>query len=425
VRAVTQTRTEPATAEILALLRDPSLKPESIVEEMRCAESAQPCDAGQVLRARELLGRIAAEETAAGAGLEPQGSGSVSQVAADVSALPEPLAFALVHAAGERRNSHLLAEIGAAAPKTVSKEAKRELQRLKQKGVQVEEVRSRAAPVMKPVPEAEAPACLVSSIDAFGERAVWWTRATKGGVEVVQAVVSDVKGVLAIDALAMPRRSFRDFLRKLPRGGMVTIAEVPKDWARHLIAAAEEEGVRNGFSPPPAYAEALRILGPAPVVPPRAPGEDIELPADQEAALANAGGSLYGDALFAAWVPEEEDLRAFALKLDEIAVSRLYLDDGQKRQAMYQAAEDAAAAYFTPQRRARYARRLLEMAHVLRVEGRVDLARIALAVSRALPADEGARNAFARGLFVHALEQRFARGREAPPPASSALVRPP
>jgi len=425
VRAVTQTRTEPATAEILALLRDASLKPESIVEEMRCADSAQPCDAGQVLRAREVLGRIAAEETAAGAGLESQGPASVSQVAVDVNALPEPLAFALVRAAGERRNSHLLAEIAAAAPKAVSKEAKRELQRLKQKGVQVEEVRSRAAPVMKPVPEAEAPPCLVSSIDAFGERAIWWTRATKGGVEVVQAVVSDVKGVLAIDALAMPRRNFRDFLRKLPRGGMVTIAEVPKDWARHLIAAAEAEGVRNGFSPPPAYAEALRILGPAPLSPPRAPGEDIDLPADQEAALANAGGSLYGDPLFAAWVPEEEDLRAFALKLDEIAVSRLYLDDGQKRQAMYQAAEDAAAAYFTPQRRARYAGRLLEMAHVLRVEGRMDLARIALAVSRALPADEGARNAFARGLFVHALEQRFARGREPPPPASSALVRPP
>ena len=425
MRAVTQTRTEPATAEILALLRDASLKPESIVEEMRCAESTQPCTSEQVGRARELLRRIAAEETATSAGLEPQGSASVPQVAAEAGALPEPLAFALVHAAGEGRKSHLLAEIAAVAPKPVAKEAKRELQRLKQKGIQVEEVRSRAEPVMKPVPEAEAPPCLVSSIDAYGERAIWWTRASKGGVEVVQAVVSDVKGVLGIDALSLPRRSFREFLRRLPRGGMVTTAAVPKDWARHLIAAAEEEGVRNGFSPPPAYVEALRILGPAPLTPPRPPAEEIDLPADQEAALAQTGGSLYGDPLFAAWIPEEEDLRAFALKLDEIAVSRLYLDDGQKRQAMYAAAEDAAATYFTPQRRTRYARRLSEMAHVLRSERRMELARVALAVSRVLPGDDGARNAFARGLFVHALEQRFARGREAPPPASSALVRPP
>jgi hypothetical protein len=206
---------------------------------------------------------------------------------------------------------------------------------------------------------------------------------------------------------------------------MVTTAEVPKDWARHLIAAAEDEGVRNGFSPPPTYVEALRILGPAPLTPPRPPGEEIDLPAEQEAALAQAGGTLYGDPLFAAWIPEEEELRAFALKLDEISVSRLYLDDDQKRQAMYQSAEDAAGTYFTPQRRSRYARRLLEMAHILRSEGRMELARIALAVSRALPREDGGRTSFARGLFVHALEQRFARGREAPPPASSALVRPP
>ena len=425
MRAVTQTRTEPATAEILALLRDASLKPESIVEEMRCAQSTQPCTSEQVVRARELLRRVAAEETAISAGLEPEGSASVVQVVAEVGALPEPLAFALVHAASEGRKSHLLAEIAAVAPKPVAKEAKRELQRLKQKGVQVEEVRSRAEPVMKPVPEAEAPPCLVSSIDAYGERAVWWTRAAKGGVEVVQAVISDVKGVHDVAALSLPRRSFREFLRRLPRGGMVTTAEVPRDWARHLIAAAEEEGVRNGFSPPPAYVEALRILGPAPLTPPRPPAEEIDLPAEQEATLAQAGGSLYGDPLFAAWIPEEEELRAFALKLDEIAVSRLYLDDGQKRQAMYQAAEDAAAAYFTPQRRARYSRRLLEMAHVLRSEGRMEPARIALAVSRALPREDGARNSFARGLFVHALEQRFAGGREAPPADSSGLVRPP
>jgi len=422
---LTQTRTEPATVEILALLRDSSLRPESIVEEMQCTESAQQCTPDQVGRARELLGRMAAEGTATSAGLEPQGTASATQVAADIGGLPEPFAFALVRAASEGRNSHLLAEIAAVAPKPVAKEAKRELQRLKQKGVQVEEVRSRSESVMKPVPEAEAPPCLVSSIDAYGERAIWWTRPTKGGVEVVQAVVSDVKGVLAVDALSLPRRSFREFLRRLPRGGMVTTAEVPKDWARHLIAAAEEEGVRNGFSPPPAYAEALRILGPAPVAPPRAPGEEIELPPEQEASLLQAGGSLYGDPLFAAWIPEEEDLRLFALKLEEISVSQLYLDDGQKRQAMYQAAEDAAASYFTPQRRSRYSRRLLEMAHVLRSEGRTDLARIALAVSRALPADEGAHGSFARGLFVHALEKRFARGREAPPPASSGLVRPP
>jgi hypothetical protein len=206
---------------------------------------------------------------------------------------------------------------------------------------------------------------------------------------------------------------------------MVTVAEVPKDYARHLIAAAEEEGVRNGFSPPPSYAEALRILGPAPIARPPAPSEEIDLPAEKEFELAEQGATLFADPLFAAWIPEEDELRAFVLKLDEIAVSRLYLDDEQKKQAMYQAAADTGDAYFTPQRRARYGKRLFEMAHLLRSEGRMDHARIALAVSRTLARDDPASKSFARGLFVHALEQRFARGQKPPPPASSGLVRPP
>ncbi|MFL5422309.1 MAG: hypothetical protein ACJ79Y_16225, partial [Myxococcales bacterium] len=117
--------------------------------------------------------------------------------------------------------------------------------------------------------------------------------------------------------------------------------------------------------------------------------------------------------------------RGFVLKLDEVAVSQLYLSDEQKKEAMYQAASDAGDAYFTAQRRARYAKRLFEMAHVLRMENRIDPARIALAVSRALGRDDPASKSFGRGLFVHALEQRFARGRQAPRPASSALIRPP
>jgi hypothetical protein len=206
---------------------------------------------------------------------------------------------------------------------------------------------------------------------------------------------------------------------------MVTTAEISKDHARHLIAAAEQEGVRNGFSPPPTYGEALRILGPAPLTPPPSPGESVEVSPEEEPEHVQVGAALYGDPLFAAWIPEEDALRAFALKLDEIAVSKLYLDDGQKKTAMYRAAGDAAEAYFTAERRARYSRRLLEMAHVLLSEGRTGQAQTALAVSRALVRDDGARTPFARGLFAHALEQRLARRPEPPPPSPTGLIQPP
>src|SRR5438094_1958566 len=354
-----------STAELLALLRDASLRPDSIAEEMECA-GAHRCTAEQIAEARELLGLLQQERTAQSAGLASEGAAAEAEVARRIAALPEPLALALVRAAGEAQRQDALVELAAAPRKALAKEAKRELQRLKQRGFQVQELKPRGEPVFKPPPEAEAPACYASSIDAYGERAVWWSRATRGGIEVVQAVISDVKGILAIDALAMSRRNFRDFAKRLPRrGDVVTSVEVPKDHARWLIASAAEEGARNGFSPPPAYADALRLLGPAPQQPPPFPAAAIQFGPEGELPYRVKGPSLFSDLLFSTWIPEEDALRSFVLKVDEIGVSRLYLDDAQRKTAFERAADDASAAYFTPQRRVRYARRLLEMAQVL------------------------------------------------------------
>jgi hypothetical protein len=415
-----------STAELLALLRDTSLKPDSIAEEMECA-GAHPCTAEQIAQARELLGLLGQERTAQSAGLASEGAAAEREVAHRIAALPEPLALALVRAAGESQRQDALVELATASQKALAKEAKRELQRLKQRGFQVQELKPRGETVLKPPPEAEAPVCYASSIDAYGERAVWWSQATRGGVEVVQAVVSDVKGILAIDALALSRRNFRDFTKRLPRqGGPVTSVEVPKDHARWLIAQAAEEGARNGFSPPPAYADALRILGPAPQEAPPDPASSIEFGPDGELPHRLAGAALFADPLFMTWIPEEEALRSFALKVDEISVSRLFIDDAQRKAAFERATDDAAEAYFTPQRRARYARRLREMAHVLASEGRLDAARTALAVARDLPGEQGPRNAFSRALFSRALEGRWQKPAESPaPPATpSGLITP-
>src|SRR5438067_8852815 len=384
--------------ECLALLKDGSLRSDSIAEEMECAGVSRPLPE-QVQAARGVLAKLHTEAVAQTAGLpgpEPRG------VAAEVSALPQMLALALVHAAGRAFRQEVLLELATSTNRTLAKEAKRELQKLKQRGVQVQEIRPQGEPVLKPLPEGEAPSCYASSIDAYGERAVWWTRPARQGFEVVQVVLSDVKGILAVDALALSRRSWREFVKRLPRQGVVTTVEIPKDHARQLIADAEAAGTRNGFSPPAAYAEALRVLGPAPEAPPASPGASGEV--DDEVAYQLAGAALFEDPLFMAWLPEEDDLRRFALRLDELATTQLYVDARQRQQGFEHAAADAALAYFTPQRRAVYAKRLVEMAHVLASEDRRDAARTALAVSRALEKD--AVNPFCRALLTHALKGR-------------------
>src|SRR4051812_36958225 len=389
--------------ELLALLKDDSLKPESIAEEMECAGVPRPRPE-QVQSARELI-------------KDPKAEG--------ISALPEMLALALVHAAAREGKQDLLVQLAQGSNKALGKESKRELQKMKQKGVQVQELKPQGDTVLKPLPESEGPVCHASSIDSYGERAVWYARPARQGIEMVQVVLSDVKGILAADAMGLSRRSYREFIKRLPRTSVVTTAEISRDHARQLIADAESAGARNGFAPPESYGTALRLLGPAPDAPPPSPGESIELKDDEVLAHQLAGAALFDDPLFVSWIPDEDALRSFALKADEIAVSQLYIDGPQRQQAFDRAAEEAAAAWFTPERRALYARRLLEMAHVLAQTNRMDAARTALAVSRSLAA--GSANPFCRALFTHGLQGRLEKAaaeRPAAPAPAGSLVTP-
>jgi hypothetical protein len=377
---------ELGTEELLALLRDASLRPESICEEIECAGSTG-CSAAAIAEARGLLAALADDAAQAKA----------------LVGLPELLGGALLRAAGEAGHQALLVAVASGPHKGHAKEAKRELQRLKQRGVKVADLAPQGAPVVRSLPEEEVPACYASSIDAYGERAVWFARPGRSGIELAQVVFSDVKGILAADPLVLSRKQHREFVKKLPRGSVVTVVEVSPAHARQLVAEAEAEGARNGFSPPASYARALRILGAAPEEKPQPPAAGLDYGPDGELPHQLAGAALFTDPLFLAWIPEEEALRAFAAKADEIAQSRLYADEAQRQEARAQAVAEASAAYFNPARRARYARRLHEMAHVLSGEGRLDAARTALATARALDSG-GPAEPFCHALFTHALE---------------------
>ncbi|HEX7488812.1 MAG TPA: hypothetical protein VF341_07890 [Anaeromyxobacteraceae bacterium] len=336
--------------------------------------------------------------------------------------LPPLLALAVLHAAAAAQRLDLLAAAAAHPGKEVSKEAKRAVYALRMKGVAVPEARP-AAPAPPAAPEPPAP-CYASALDGHGERALWIGRSVPGkGIEVGQVVLSDRRGLIDLHLGLLGRKEYRQFGKDLlERGRGMSVVEVGREQAKGLVAAARRLNDAAG-KPPPAGADAwLARLGPA-VEAPDPASRFPPLPEGEEREAVEGSARLHDLPLVRGWLADEEALRTLAQKLDEVAVSSLYLDERQRAEAGTRAIAAAVAAYFDGPTRALWASRLFAMADHLARAGDAVHARLAAAAARALRAGSAPeRIPFARLLVEKAFPATPAP--PAPQPAGSLIVPP-
>lgn len=310
----------------------------------------------------------------------------------DVATLPGPLAGAIARAALAAGRADLLLALAGHASKDVSKEAKRGLHVLKTRGVAVPEPPRPAAPA--PAAATEPPlAAFATAIDGHGERAVWLPRAVPGkGIEVAQAVISDERGLLELQLGALGRKEWRAFAKDvLARGASMGVGELDRGRAHALVVAARARNEVTGQRVPDGTDVWLAQLGPA--APPEDPAVRFPPLADEdERAALRASGLLHDLPLLRSWLADEGYLRQLAARLDEVAVSPLFLDERQRSDQMQRLVADAAAAYLDAPRRAQLSARLLEVAAHLADRGDAAHAQSAAAAARALragrPAEE-------------------------------------
>jgi hypothetical protein len=341
--------------------------------------------------------------------------------------LPAPLAMAVLHAAAAAGRAEVLAALAAHPSKDVAKEGKRALYLMKTRGVSVPELpRVAIAPPPQPT-EAPVP-CYASALDGHGERAVWIGRSIPGkGIEVGQAVLSDQQGITEFHLGMLGRKEYRAFGKELlQRGHGMGVAEVDRDFATALVAAARALNGTAGQASPPGTDAWLDRLGPAsPLADPavRFPA----LPEEEERAAVQSSGRLHELPLVKGWLADEDALRALALKLDEIAVSSLYLDERQRSEASARAVTDALAGHFDEQRRTLWAARLFALADHLQRARDEESARLAAAAARALRGGVAVEQMpFARLLVEKAFPPRPVAREAAPrPDEPSLLVTPP
>jgi len=384
---------------ILLLLRDPNVDSQEVAAQTGSTRE----EAARAARLLVGLAKASAEE---------------------VASLPGPLFGALLHAAVASGRGDLLAALASSADRAVAKEAKRGIHLLRSRGVQVPEPARPASPAA-PLPAEEVFPCFASSIDNQGERAVWISRNVPGrGVEVGQAIVSDVQGLLELQVGLLGRREFRAFGRDIAeRGRAMGVAEVSPVLARSLVAAARRRNDAGGRRVPEGSDAWLARLGPAEPLPDPAAGFPA-LPEGEERQAVESSGRLHELPILRGWIAEEGPLRELARALDEISVSPLYIDEAQRAAQMAARLADAVEAYFDEPRRQLLAARLFSTAAHLQGLGEVEHAREAGAAARALAAGQRAGDIpFARLLVEKAFPESAARRAPQDSP-ESALVPP-
>jgi hypothetical protein len=388
------------TERLLAMLRDPNVESREIAE----AAGVPREEAGRA--ARLLIGIAKAK---------PQ----------EVATLPGPLASAIARAALGAGRADLLAALAAHAEKEVAKEAKRGLHVLKTRGVAVPEPPRAVAAAPAPAPEPAFPA-YATAVDGNGERAVWIPRNVPGkGVEIAQAVVSDTDGLLELQVGLLGRKEWRGLVQKLlSQGAAMGVGEMDPARARAVVAAARGRNEGSGKRVPDTADRWLAQLGPIAPLPDPADGFP-PLPPDEEREALAASAKLHDLPLMKSWLADEAYLRTVAAKLDEIAVSPLYIDERQRAEQAARTVADAVDGYLDADRRRALAPRLFAVAEHLRERGDPAHASAAAAAARAIAAGAAASSIpFARLLVEKAFPPAGPSPGPAPEPESPLLVAP-
>ncbi len=336
----------------------------------------------------------------------------------DVEALSEPLAAAVLEASVRSRDPKLADALSSSARKAIAKAAKKALYQLRSLGVSTpERIETTAPPAAVPAVD-ELPS-LLSSVSGAGEQAVVVPRVLRGGgIELLQIIMSDEKGLTEIASSDVGRSAYRKQLREIKAGRAAPAVEIPREEAKQLLSAAAALNLATGTAYPARAEEALRHLG----VAPQADDWGVPPPEAEDERLATQSAQLHSEPEMQPWLPPEPEIRVLAARMEQVTHSPLELTEAQRSEQILNIFRSAAREFFTPAMQKLYARRLWRMASFFEGTGRDRQAQIARAEARRLfhgPAEPFSR--FAEFLFekVLWLSQR-GRGDEIAEPGATA-----
>ncbi|HZO14177.1 MAG TPA: hypothetical protein VFB62_12985 [Polyangiaceae bacterium] len=268
----------------------------------------------------------------------------------------------------------------------VRKAARRALNVLRSRGIEIPDVQPAAAvrPQSGAEARAEAPVASFVPPDAVGTAFFSISQRQPGGrFFVADVLIRPDVGVVHASSGRIAGKHIRRWKNRVTERFGTAPVEVPLAWARQRIAEGRKLNESSGQVLPLGFDSCAVMFEPVPDAPEKHPTSDLE-PSDADVSKA-AGDSdvLHNEPEFRSWVPDRRAVDELLMKVGE----RVGGDGGQDPSVVDEAlrVEIAAATdrYFSPERRALLADLMRDSAISIRRRSD-DTARRALAVARAV-----------------------------------------
>lgn len=289
-------------------------------------------------------------------------------------------------------------------PKASTKRIRKELYRLKEKGVQIPEKRQEENELIENASSGEV--AYATTMDSFGARLLLVRIPTLSGVLACQAACDDAKGLLRFSAVEMPRKQFREFLREFKEQvkdrGISSLVKIDFPHCCYLLKRAYEKNLETGTLIPENYKKVMYRIKPP---------QDYSLSQELEkllhpepelvAAMKEDFENVFTLKEISFWMVEKEKLLSYTSKYVEMLESQIVSDEAQREKILNDSIEEFAKEYFTALQMEKLKQRFEETAYLLANAGRKGDGELIMALMKSIEsfADNWLEHKFF-GIFV-------------------------
>jgi hypothetical protein len=307
--------------------------------------------------------------------------------AADVAAALDTLGHTHTLAAAEV----LVVANAVLADRTLRKQARRELHRLRAAGVPLPEapaIVTAPAPTADTGPEVQVTEAWATAIDSDGSRRLWLIGARPlGGVWLVDLLLNDRAGIQDLQLVDTTRKRVQRELDELRRDARWSWTNLPPTYALGLVGEGAALAESADHPLPQRYQRYVELFGTAPAAPQRALVYDTISPMEirLHPDWLEESGRLITESELAGWdIPPTPELRDRALAAARARYAALLVPTNPPEAQAAAVLADAGRTLITQQRRQSLRRRLEEMAYVFLAADRLQEARLAAAAAQDL-----------------------------------------